>query len=154
MINYIIRRLLIIPMLLAGVTVLIFAMLSLLTPFERASLYVSDIPKRQGALELIIEKYGLDDPIPLQYWHWMVGQEDSETGEIKGGVLRGDLGWSKVGKGSVTEVIGRRLPATAELALWASIPMIGIGIWLGVLSAVNHNKLADQILRVFSIVGW
>ena len=154
MINYIIRRLLIIPLLLTGVTILIFAMLSLLTPFERASLYVSDIPKRQGSLELIIEKYGLDDPIPVQYWFWMVGRKDSTTGEIKGGVLRGDLGWSKVGKGTVTEVIGRRLPATAELAFWASIPMIGIGIWLGVLSAVNHNKLADQVLRVFSIVGW
>jgi peptide/nickel transport system permease protein len=154
MINYIIRRLLIIPLLLAGVSVLIFTMLSLLTPYERASLYVSDIPKRQGALEEIIKKYGLDDPIPVQYWHWMVGHEDVATGEIKGGVLRGDLGWSKVGKGTVAEVIGRRLPATVELALWASIPMIGIGIWLGVLSAVNHNKIGDQIMRVFSIVGW
>ena len=40
MINYIIRRLLIIPLLLIGVTILIFTMLSLLTPSERASLYV------------------------------------------------------------------------------------------------------------------
>jgi len=154
MINYIIRRLMIIPLLLLGVTILIFAMLSLLTPFERASLYIQDVPKRQGAMDQIIKKYGLDDPIPIQYWHWMVGQKDATTGEISGGVLRGDLGWSKVGKGTVAEVIGRRLPATAELALWASIPMIGIGIWLGVLSAVNHNKLGDQIMRVFSIVGW
>src|SRR5512134_2613 len=154
MINYIIRRLMIIPLLLLGVTMLIFAMLSLLTPYERASLYIQDIPKRTGAMEAIIKKYGLADPIPVQYWHWMVGREDTDTGEIKGGVLRGDLGWSKVGKGKVVEVIGRRLPATAELALWASIPMIGIGIWLGVLSAVNHNKIGDQIMRVFSIVGW
>jgi peptide/nickel transport system permease protein len=154
MINYIIRRLLIIPLLLIGVTILIFVMLSLLTPFERASLYVKDIPKRQGALDDIIVKYGLDDPIPVQYWYWMVGRKDVDTGVIKGGVLRGDFGWSKVGKGTVIEVISRRLPATAELALWASIPMIGIGIWLGVLSAVNHNKLGDQIMRVFSIVGW
>jgi peptide/nickel transport system permease protein len=154
MINYIIRRLMIMPLLLLGVTMLIFAMLSLLTPYERASLYIQDIPKRTGAMEQIIAKYGLDDPIPVQYWHWMVGREDTDTGVIKGGVLRGDLGWSKVGKGKVVEVIGRRLPATAELALWASIPMIGIGIWLGVLSAVNHNKIGDQIMRVFSIVGW
>ena len=154
MINYIIRRLLIIPLLLIGVTMLIFVMLSLLTPYERAALYVQDIPKRQGALDNIIAKYGLDDPIPVQYWFWMVGRKDPDTGKIEGGVLRGDLGWSKVGKGTVAEVIGRRLPATAELALWASIPMIGIGIWLGVVSAVNHNKLPDQILRVFSIVGW
>lgn len=154
MINYIIRRLLIIPLLLIGVTILIFTMLSLLTPYERASLYVKDIPKRQGAMEGIIKKYGLDDPIPVQYWYWMIGRTDEVTGEIKGGILRGDLGWSKVGKSPVIEVIGRRLPATAELAIWASIPMIGIGIWLGVVSAVNHNKVPDQILRVFSIVGW
>jgi peptide/nickel transport system permease protein len=83
-----------------------------------------------------------------------VGRKDPDNGEIKGGVLRGDLGFSKVGKSSVVEVIARRLPATAELALWSAAPMIGIGIWLGVLSAVNHNKIADQILRVFSIVGW
>jgi peptide/nickel transport system permease protein len=154
MVAYIVRRLLIVPVLLLGVTMLIFAMLSLLTPYERASLYVTDIPKRQGAIDGIIEKYGLDDPVHIQYWYWMVGRKDPDTGGIKGGVLRGDLGFSKVGKSSVTEVIARRLPATAELALWSAAPMIGIGIWLGVLSAVNHNKIADQILRVFSIVGW
>jgi len=154
MFAYIIRRLLILPILLFGVTVLIFAMLSLLTPYERASLYVQDIPKRQGSIDNIVKKYGLDDPIPVQYWHWMLGRTDETNGEIKGGVLRGDLGFSKVGKSSVGKVIGRRLPATIELALWAAVPMIGIGVWLGVLSAVHHNKLADQILRVFSIVGW
>jgi peptide/nickel transport system permease protein len=154
MVAYIVRRLLIVPVLLLGVTMLIFAMLSLLTPYERASLYVTDIPKRQGAIDGIIEKYGLDDPVHIQYWYWMVGRKDPDTGDIKGGVLRGDLGFSKVGKSSVVEVIARRLPATAELALWSAAPMIGIGIWLGVLSAVNHNKIADQVLRVFSIVGW
>jgi peptide/nickel transport system permease protein len=143
-----------VPVLLLGVTMLIFAMLSLLTPYERASLYVTDIPKRQGAIDGIIEKYGLDDPVHIQYWYWMVGRKDPDTGDIKGGVLRGDLGFSKVGKSSVVEVIARRLPATAELAMWSAAPMIGIGIWLGVVSAVNHNKIADQILRVFSIVGW
>lgn len=154
MLSYIIRRLLILPVILLGVTILIFAMLSLLTPYERAALYVSDISKKPGAIDAIIEKYGLDDPVPVQYWHWMVGRKDPQTGEVTGGILRGDLGFSKVGKSSVGEVIARRLPATAELALWAGIPMIAIGVWLGVISAVNHNKLPDQILRVFSIVGW
>ena len=64
MLSYIIRRLLILPFLLLAITLLIFMMLSLLTPYERASLYVSDIPKRQGALDGIIEKYGLNDPHP------------------------------------------------------------------------------------------
>lgn len=154
MITYIIRRLLILPILIIGVTILVFGMLSMLTPYERASLYVTDIPKRQGAIDAVIAKYHLNDPIPVQYWNWMVGLKDEQTGEIKGGILRGDLGWSKTGKSSVVDVIARRLPATAELAIWAAVPMIGIGIWLGVVSAVNHNKIPDQVLRVFSITGW
>ncbi len=154
MLTYIIRRLLILPVVLFGVTILVFTMLSLLTPYERASLYVSDIPKRQGAIEEIVEKYGLDDPIPVQYWHWMVGQKDETTGEIEGGILRGKFGYSKVGKSTVVEVIKRRLPATAELALWSAVPLIGISIWMGVIAATKHNKLTDQILRVAAIGGW
>lgn len=154
MLAYIARRLMIMPLILLGVTVLVFSMLSLLTPYERVSLYVRDIPKRPGAMDELIVKYGLDEPIPVQYYHWMVGRVDKVTGEVKGGILRGDLGWSHIGRGPVAEVIGRRLPATVELALWAGIPMIAIGIFLGVISAVNHNKITDQILRVFSIVGW
>ena len=154
MLAYIVRRILFMPVILFGVTILIFLLLSMLTPYERASLYVQDVPKRQGAIDGIIEKYGLDEPIYKQYWIWMVGRKDEDTGEVQGGVLRGDLGFSQVGKSTVAEVIGRRLPATIELALWAAIPMVGIGVWLGVVSAVKHNKLTDQVLRVFSIVGW
>lgn len=154
MTSYIIRRILVLPLVLLCVTMFIFAMLSLLTPYERASLYVMDIPKKAGALDAIVKKYGLNDPVPVQYWHWMVGRKNIDTGEIEGGILRGSMGWSKTGKGWVWDVIGRRLPATAELALWASIPMVAIGIYFGVISAVNHNKWLDQFLRVFSIIGW
>jgi peptide/nickel transport system permease protein len=154
MINYIIRRLLIIPILMAGITILIFLMLSLLTPYERASLYVSEIPKREGAIEAIVAKYGLADPIPQQYWRWMVGFKDPDTGEVEGGILRGDLGWSKTGKSTVVEVIKRRLPASAELALWSAIPLIGLAIWMGIRAAVNQNKFVDQVLRIAAITGW
>ncbi len=154
MLNYIIRRLLILPLILIGVTMLIFAMLSMLTPYERASLYVSDIPKRQGAIEEIVKKYGLDDPVHVQYWHWMVGRTDETTGEVQGGLLRGDMGFSTVGHMPVVDVIKRRLPATAELALLAAIPLIGLAVWMGIQSAVHHNKFIDQVLRVLAIIGW
>lgn len=154
MTTYIIRRLLILPIIVVGVTMLIFALLSMLTPYERASLYVSDVPKRQGSIEAIIEKYGLNDPVYVQYWYWMVGRRDPDTGEIRGGILRGELGFSQTLGGPVLEVVRRRLPATAELAVWAAVPMISMGVLLGVLSAVHHNRIVDQILRVFSIVGW
>jgi peptide/nickel transport system permease protein len=139
---------------MAGITILIFLMLSLLTPYERASLYVTEIPKREGAIEAIVAKYGLDDPIPQQYWRWMVGFKDPDTGEVEGGILRGDLGWSKTGKSTVVEVIKRRLPASAELALWSAIPLIGLAIWMGIRAAVNQNKFVDQVLRIAAITGW
>jgi peptide/nickel transport system permease protein len=52
------------------------------------------------------------------------------------------------------DLLLHRLPATVELALWSFIPIIGVGIWLGMQAAVHHNKLFDQVARVFSIIGW
>jgi peptide/nickel transport system permease protein len=138
---YIIRRLLLLPVILFGVTVLIFLMLTQLSPTQRASLYVSDVPKRQAELQKVIEQYGLDDPIPQQYVRWI------------GTVVRGDLGWSKTGKEPVIDVIFGHLPATIELAMWAIVPILFVGIQLGILSAMHHNRLPDHVLRIFSIVG-
>ncbi len=151
---YIFRRLLILPIILVGVTVLIFAMLMLLDPLERAALYVKDIPHTADGIDRIIAKYGLNDPIHLQYWHWLVGRKDPTTGEIKGGILRGNLGWSHTAQMPVVDAIMDRLPGTAELAILSVVPMLAIGIYLGVQSAVHHNKLLDHVLRTFSIVGY
>jgi peptide/nickel transport system permease protein len=51
-------------------------------------------------------------------------------------------------------MVKRRFPATVELVLYSIIPVIGIGIWLGIISAVNHNKFIDQVARIFSIIGY
>ncbi len=154
MVNYIIRRLLLVPVMLFGVTVLIFLMLQALTPVERSALYVRDIPKNERALEGVIRQYGLDKPIYVQYWKWLVGARNSVTGEIKGGILRGDFGYSRTASQPVADLIKRRFPASLELTLWAVIPVVSGGIILGVIAAVNHNKPADHIARIFSIVGW
>lgn len=151
---YIIRRLLILPIILIGVTILIFAMLQVLGPVERSALYVRDVPKNERQVENIIRRYGLDKPVTVQYWNWLVGVKDSVTGERAGGVLRGDLGFSRTGREDVIDVLIRRLPATLELAIWSMIPVIGFGIWIGVKAALNHNKLFDQVARVFAILGW
>jgi peptide/nickel transport system permease protein len=153
MTNYIIRRLLIIPFILFGVTVLIFGMLSFLSPQERSALYVRDIPHNDAAMEGIIRRYGLDDPIPVQYWRWLVGKKDSVSGTVVGGILRGDFGYSRSQSQPVVDLIRRRFPATVELALYSIIPIIGIGVWLGIKAAVNHNKLIDQVARVFAILA-
>jgi peptide/nickel transport system permease protein len=151
---YIVRRLLVLPIILLGVTVLIFGMLMLLDPLERAALYVREIPHTADGIERIIEKYGLDDPIHIQYWRWLVGQRDPDTGEVEGGIVRGNFGWSHTAQMPVMEAILDRLPGTAELALLSVVPMLAIGIALGVQSAVHHNKFVDHVLRSFSIVGY
>jgi peptide/nickel transport system permease protein len=154
MTRYIIRRLLLLPIILLGVTVMVFAMLSFLKPAERAALYVRELPKNERMMDGIIKRYGLNDPVYVQYWHWLVGRKDAETGKNVGGILRGEFGYSRTGNQTVLSLIQRRFPATVELALYAIVPIIGIGIWLGILAAVNHNKLIDQITRVFAIVGY
>ena len=86
MTTYIIRRLLILPIILFGVTILIFAMLQVLGPVERSALYVRDIPKTDRQVDAIITRYGLDKPFYVQYWNWLVGTVDGATGERVGGV--------------------------------------------------------------------
>jgi peptide/nickel transport system permease protein len=154
MVNYIIRRLLIMPVTIFGVTLLIFGMLQFLSPESRSALYVRDIPHNPNALQAIIRRYGLDEPIPLQYWHWLVGRPDPETGQLVGGILRGDFGYSRTASEPVIELVKARFPATIELTVYSVIPILVIGIWLGVLSAVNQNNPIDQFARVFSIVGY
>ena len=151
---YIIRRLLILPVILIGVTILIFGMLQVLGPVERSALYVRDIPKNEHQVDAIITRYGLDKPFYVQYWNWLVGTIDGATGQRVGGVLRGDLGYSRTGREPVIDVLLRRFPATLELAAWAMVPVIGLGIWLGAKAALNHNKPFDQVSRVLAILGW
>jgi len=154
-INYIIRRLLIIPVTLFGMTVLVFLMLWVLGPSARSALYVADIPKNEAVMDGIIKKYGLDDPIHIQYWNWLVGRPDPDhEGEIIGGILRGEFGYSRSFSKPVVEILKLRFPATLELTLYAFLPIIFIGVWLGVQAAVRHNQWIDQIARLFSIVGY
>ena len=153
MVAYIVRRLLLIPVLLFGVTILIFGMLQFLTPVERSALWIRDIPKTERQVDGIIKKYGLDQPLPIQYWRWMVGTTDSVTGERNGGILYGDFGWSRTGSQPVADLISARFPNTLDLALWAIGPIIIVGVWLGIQAAVHHNGLIDQLGRVFSIIG-
>ena len=142
MISYIIRRLLILPLVMFGLSILIFGLLQALDPVERAALYVTSPPKNPAALEEIIHKYGLDQPVYVQYARWL------------GNVLHGDLGWSKTAQMPVLDAIRTYLPATLELTLWSIVPIIVIGIWMGVQAAIHHDQLIDQAARVFSIVGY
>ena len=154
MTQYIIRRLLLMPLTLIGVTLLIFGMLSFLSPAERVSLYVRDIPKNDIVMDSLIERYGLDDPFFVQYYHWLIGHQDAATGEWTGGILRGEFGYSRSANQNIVDLIKRRFPATIELALYAIVPLIGVGTWLGIVAARNHDKFIDQLARLFGILGY
>jgi peptide/nickel transport system permease protein len=153
MINYIIRRLLLMPVLLFGVTVLIFGMLQFLSPLERSALYVRDVPKNENALNGIIKEYGLDKPLYVQYWKWLTGIVDPRNGKRTGGILFGDFGYSRTASEPVVDLIKQRFPNTLYLALWTVAPLILVGIWMGVQAAVHQNGFIDQAARIFSIVG-
>jgi len=118
MASYLIRRLALLPFVALGVTLLLFAILQLLSPEMRASLYVKD-PRQLADLESIIELHHLRDSFPVQYWTWLKQ------------VLVGDLGYSETARMPVAEAIKAFFPATFELALTAFIPILVIGIWLG-----------------------
>lgn len=141
MTRYIIRRLLFLPVILFGVTILIFGILQLLDPAERAALYVKDVPKNPNAVKQVIAKYGLDKPIYQQYADWM------------GKVAQGDLGWSRTAQRPVLDAILYYFPATLELALLSILPILLGGVFLGVQAAVHRDKLIDHSARIFSMVG-
>ena len=126
---------------LFGVSLLIFGILQFFSPIERAALYVKD-PKQFGELPAIIEKYGLNDPIWVQYGNWM------------GQVFQGNLGWSKVVSKPVDEAILDFLPATLELAIFATPLIIIGGIILGTKAAANKDKMVDHVTRLGAIIGW
>ncbi|MEJ2598339.1 MAG: ABC transporter permease [Anaerolineales bacterium] len=142
MTKYIIRRLLILPIVLLGLSMLIFGLLMFLSPVERAALYVTSVPRTADAIQQVIHKYGLNQPFYLQYWHWLDG------------ILHGNLGWSKTAQMPVVDAIKLYFPATLELALWSVIPIIVIGTWLGVQAAIHHDSFIDQAARIFSIIGY
>ena len=140
--KYIIRRLLILPLVMFGLSVLIFGMLMMLDPVERAALYVTNIPKNPDAIQAIIDKYGLDQPVYIQYGRWL------------GNILHGNLGWSKTAQMPVTQAIEAYFPATLELGLWSFLPIMIVGTWLGIEAAIHHDTWIDQAARVFSIIGY
>jgi len=138
---YIIRRLLLLFVVLFGVSILVFAILSLFSPEQRASVFITDV-KQLRDLQEIIQTHHLDAPIHIQYYYWVKA------------LLRGDLGWSITAQRPVLEAFFYFLPNTIELALFSAPLIIVIGIWLGSVSAVYQNSLIDHATRTLAIIGW
>ena len=141
MFAYIIRRLLMLPIVFFGVTLFIVLLMQVLSPYQRAAAYAQTENQARN-LDAIIERYGLDDPWYQQYGRWL------------GEVSKGNLGYSRTSSEPVLTTIQKRFPPTVELALLSFFPIIGIGVWLGTLAALNRDKFIDQIARIMAIAGW
>jgi peptide/nickel transport system permease protein len=145
MLSYIVRRVLLLPVVLFGVTLIIFAMVQMVGPYKRLSLYVNDATLahiRGDQLVQLVHKYGLDRPIYQQYITWL------------NGVFHGRLGYSPTAHLMVQDALVKYLPTTVELALFSIIPLVFLAIRLGVFSAVHQNTIGDHFTRVLAITGW
>jgi peptide/nickel transport system permease protein len=94
-----------------------------------------------AGLEEIREKYGLKDPIVLQYLRWI------------GLALRGDLGESIRTREPVAKTVARKLPITIELAWLSVLIAVGIAIPAGVFSATHRNTIWDLLANGVSLCG-
>jgi peptide/nickel transport system permease protein len=95
----------------------------------------------EAGLAEIRAKYGLDDPIVIQYLRWMRL------------ALSGDLGESIRTRESVVRTVARKLPITIELALLSLLVAVGIAVPVGVLSAVRRNSVWDFLANGASLCG-
>jgi peptide/nickel transport system permease protein len=138
---YVVRRLALMLVTLIGISIVIFVLLRIVPGnivdilFDAAG-YVDPADKANLQRDL-----GLDQPIYVQYLHWIWG------------LLHGDLGYSYVSEKPALDEILPRIPITARLAGLALTFSASIGIPLGVLSAVRQGTRLDYFLRVVSLSG-
>jgi peptide/nickel transport system permease protein len=138
-IRFIVRRLLLLIPILLGLSILVFAWIRMLP----GSVAQSQLGERAtpALVKQINHQYGLDKPLPVQYWDYL------KT------LLSGNLGTSISSFRPVTYEIGHRFPATVELALGAMIFAIALGIPLGFMAAKKYGSWIDQTSLVGSLIG-
>ena len=139
MIQYILRRLLLLIPTLLGVTVLTF-ILGHIVPADPAQLALG-IAAPQTQVIKYQEEHGLNDPVYVQYFRYMRN------------ILRGDFGVSLTSRRPVADDMHDYWPATVELVLLSFIIAFPIGIFLGILAAIKRNSIFDHASRVLSILG-
>ncbi len=96
------------------------------------------------ALQLLLHQYGLDLPIPVQYWNW-----------LKGIFLHGSLGVSLYIRGlPITPLVLREAQTSATLGFWAMVFTITLGMSLGILAAVKQNTMLDYVASFCAVIGY
>lgn len=145
---YLLRRLLTIPVTLVIMTAVLYALLMLAPPEERATLYLPPNQPRvmtqeayQNVINRIIAENGLDAPYPVQYGRWVVN------------LLRGDWGYSPTYNAPVLEMLRLRTPATLEIAFYALLLFIPLGLISGLLAGWRPSGHWDRPFRALAYVG-
>ncbi len=95
-------------------------------------------PEVRAALE---KRWGLDEPLPMQYVYYLRN------------LLRGDMGESISKRRPVVDELQQRVPATIELTLFGMGFAILIGLPLGIVSALRHDRWPDHLARFVTLIG-
>ncbi|WHQ85131.1 ABC transporter permease [Tritonibacter mobilis] len=139
MLLFLTRRILIALPTIILISIFVFALQKLL-PGDPL-LVLAGEERDPAVLELLREKYRLNDPIVVQYFTWVSN------------ALQGDLGISLRTNQPVTELMLQKLPVTLQLAAMSMIFALVIGVPAGILSAYKKGSLTDYIANVVALSG-
>ena len=88
-----------------------------------------------------LEKEGFNRPFLVRYGEWVAG------------TVQGDMGWSRVFRKPVSEVVSQRLGYTGILMFWVMIVMVPMALGIGVMAGMREGSLLDRSLSVGSIMS-
>jgi peptide/nickel transport system permease protein len=140
--NYLTQRLLTFPLILLGVSVLVFVAIRLVPGDAITAMLGTEAglltPTQRAALA---EYFGIDQPIHLQYWRWLTG------------LFEGNFGISATYGRPVLGIILERFPLTLALALLSMLIALAVGIPAGVHAATHSERASDLGVRLFAMIG-
>ncbi len=140
--NYLLRRFIVFILVLAGVSLLSFALVDL---FGRDPAEViarrTNIHATYEQIEEVRKSMGLDRPFPERFSSWLKG------------LFRGDVGISIHTFEPIMEDIGRYLPVSLEMVVLSLLWVILLSFPISLLCALRPGGIADHIVRILSIVG-
>jgi peptide/nickel transport system permease protein len=144
MFGYALRRLILAIPLLIGITFVSFLVIHL-APGEPTDIQSDESSARSDAKikQLLIETYGLDKPLHIQYWNWVKRLARLDFGRSFSPDAR-----------PVLQKIGERLPITLLLNIVELLIIVTLAIPIGVLSATRQYSTFDKITTVFVFVGF
>ncbi|MEO1189307.1 MAG: ABC transporter permease [Pseudomonadota bacterium] len=145
MLNYIIRRVLWAVPFLFGVSIVAFAIIQAppgdyLTTYA-ATLAASGEIVDHRALEVLRERYGLNEPFVVQYWKWITG------------VIQGDFGLSFEWRQPVSELIWERTGLSVCLALSTIVFTWALAFPIGIFSASRQYSVGDYFFTTLGFIG-